>query len=130
VAAALSPATLLEGMQAGVCAATGVARSMPVELLEEAGVLGRFTLGADIKAMMLAAPGMRQLHEDVMLYAFLLTADPGMATLQNLAEKYLDRKLESAIEQQADCILSLAEKLRPDVERFRKVYDGIDLPLV
>ena len=126
IALALSPATLLEGVQAGLCAEDGVARSMHLDVLQETGLLSRATVAHDIKSSMGVATGLR---EDVMLYAFLLTADPGTAALQNLAEKYLDRKLESGIDQQAECILSLAAKLRPDVERFRKVYDEIDFPL-
>ena len=127
LAVALSPATLLEGVQVGLCAEDGVARSMHLDLLQENGLLNRATVAHDIKAALTVAPHLR---EDIMLYAFLLTADSGTAQLQNLAEKYLDRKLESGIDQQADCILALASKLRPGVERFRKVYDEIDFPLV
>ena len=130
VAVALSPGSLLEVAQAGVCARDGVARAMSLELLEEAGGLGLATIAHDAKATMLAAPAAANVREDVMLYAFLLTADPGAASLQTLAEKYLDRRLEGSVEQQADCIFALAGKLRPDVERFRKVYAEIDLPLV
>ena len=127
VALATLPASLLEGVQVGLCAEDGVARSMHLDVLQETGLLHRVTVGHDIKASLGLAPHLR---EDVMLYAFLLTADPGTAVLRNCAEKYLDRKLESGVDQQADCILSLATKLRPDVQRFRKVYDEIDLPLV
>ena len=127
IAMATVPASLLEGVQVGLCAEEGVARSMHLDLLQETGLLERATVGHDIKASLVYSPNLR---EDVMLYAFLLTADPGTAALQNCAEKYLDRKLESGIDQQADCIFALASKLRPDIERFRKVYDEIDLPLV
>ena len=127
IAMATVPASLLEGVQVGLCAEEGVARSMHLDLLQETGLLERATVGHDIKASLVYAPNLR---EDAMLYAFLLTADPGTAALQNCAEKYLDRKLESGIDQQADCIFALASKLRPDVERFRKVYEEIDLPLV
>ena len=127
IAAAFSPATLLEGIQVGLCAEDGVARSMHLDVLQETGMLDRATVGYDIKPGLALAPNLR---EDVMLYTFLLTADSGTATLQTLAEKYLDRKLEASIDQQADCILSIAAKLRPDVERFRKIYEDIDLPLV
>ena len=130
IALTVSPATLLERAQAGLCASEGVARAVPFELLVESGMLPRVTIAHDIKSMLLSASEATGLREDVMLYAFLLTAEPGSAALQSLAEKYLDRKLENGIEQQADCIFAIAGKLRGDVERFRKVYDEIDLPLV
>jgi DNA polymerase I len=71
------------------------------------------------------------LTHDVLLYAFLLTADPSSCTPENLAEKHLDRKLNPAAEQQAETILALHEVLRPLVERqdLQSVYDTIDLPL-
>lgn len=127
LAMALAPATMLEPARVGLCAAEGVARSMTLEHLDA----GRPTIAHDIKSVMLEAPGATGLREDVMLYAFLLTADPGTAALANLSEKYLDRKLEAgSIEQQADVIFALAGKLRTDVEqRFQKVYEEIDLPL-
>ena len=48
-----------------------------------------------------------------MLYAFLLCADPAGCSPDVLAESYLDRKLSAAAEQQADCSLTLAERLAP-----------------
>ena len=66
-----------------------------------------------------------------MLYAFLLSADPGGCSPEALAERYLDRKLNAAAEQQAEATLAVAEMLRPQVERqeLLSVYQDIDLPL-
>ncbi len=68
---------------------------------------------------------------DVMLYAFLLHSDPAGCTPEVLAEKYLDRKLSAAAEQQADCALTLAERMIPEIDAqgLRQVYQEIDLPL-
>ena len=44
-----------------------------------------------------------------MLYAFLVSADPGGCSPEALAERYLDRKLNAAAEQQAEATLTLAE---------------------
>ncbi len=68
---------------------------------------------------------------DVMLYAFLLNSDPAGCTPEVLAEKYLDRKLSAAAEQQADCALTLAERMIPEIDAqgLRQVYRDIDLPL-
>lgn len=69
---------------------------------------------------------------DVMLYAFLLAADPSACTCEVLAEKFLDRKLGVNADSRADCALELYGQLAPVIEArgFRKIYDEIDLPLV
>ncbi len=48
-----------------------------------------------------------------------------------LAERYLDRKLNAAAEQQAEATLTVTEVLRSEVEQqqLRTVYERIDLPL-
>ncbi len=69
--------------------------------------------------------------EDVMLYAFLLNSDPGGVSPESLAERFLDRKLNAAAEQQAEATLAVTELLRPqiDAQELRPVYRDIDLPL-
>ncbi len=69
--------------------------------------------------------------EDVMLYAFLLCADPSTCSPEMLAERFLDRKLNAAAEQQAEATLAVAEMLRPQLEpqELAGVYRDIDLPL-
>ncbi len=73
----------------------------------------------------------RNVAEDVMLYAFLLNADPSGTTPEALAERLLDRKLNAAAEQQAEATLAIAEVLRPQIaeQELNEVYRGIDLPL-
>ena len=73
----------------------------------------------------------QNISEDVMLYTFLLNADPGGVSPESLAERFLDRKLNAAAEQQAEATLTIAELLRPqiDAQELRSVYSGIDLPL-
>lgn len=72
------------------------------------------------------------LRHDVMLYAFLLSADPSGCSCDTLAEKFLDRKLGESLDSRADCAFELYGKLAPSVaERgFQRIYDEIDLPLV
>ncbi len=90
----------------------------------------------DLKSLL---PGFRRLAitprgftEDVMLYAFLLNSDPGACAAGILSERYLGRKLEAAVECQADCVIALREKLAPEIDSnaLRPIYDEIDLPLV
>jgi DNA polymerase-1 len=66
-----------------------------------------------------------------MLYAFLLNADPGGCSLEMMARRRLDRKLDPGVEQQADCTVELAAALAREVDErgFRTVYQTIDLPL-
>jgi DNA polymerase-1 len=69
---------------------------------------------------------------DVMLYAFLLSADPGGCSCEVLAEKFLDRKLGGSMDMRADCALELFAHLNPSIDErgFRKIYDEIDRPLI
>ena len=73
----------------------------------------------------------RNVRDDVMLYAFLLAADPGACSPEALAERILDRKLHPVAEQIAEGTLAAAEILIPQIEReeLRQVYETIDLPL-
>ncbi len=66
-----------------------------------------------------------------MLFAFLLTADPGGCSPEALAERFLDRKLNAAAEQQAEATLAVVELLRPQIpsQELSGVYREIDLPL-
>jgi DNA polymerase-1 len=89
----------------------------------------------DVKSFLLAAESLglrpQRLDDDVMLYAFLLNADPGGCSPEALAERMLDRKLNPAADQQAETILTLAETLKPQVEQqeLGGVYREIDRPL-
>jgi DNA polymerase-1 len=67
-----------------------------------------------------------------MLYGFLISADPTHCDLPSLAERYLDRQLETGPAGEADAILSLYQKLYPEIQNLGldKVYESIDLPLV
>ena len=68
---------------------------------------------------------------DAMLYAFLLSADPGGCSPESLAERFLDRKLNAAAEQQAEATLAIAALLQPQLakQELTSVYRDIDLPL-
>jgi DNA polymerase-1 len=124
---------------AGLSYQSGEGRAVPFSLLDavrpvlESEAIAKIV--HDVKGFSIAcleigiAP--RNLDHDVMLYAFLLSADPGGCSPEALAERYLDRKLNAAAEQQAEATLAIAEMLRPQVERQELlcVYRDIDLPL-
>jgi DNA polymerase-1 len=124
---------------AGISRAPGEGRSFSVDLLPEAkGFLedaARLKAVHDAKAVesSLAAHGIRLggVRHDVMLYAFLLTADPGGCSAPSLALRYLDRALGASPEQHADLALTLAQRLSDEVDAqdLRRVYEEIDLPL-
>ncbi len=129
VAVALAPATLLEPAQAAVSYQEAEARSMDLELLQESGLASKVATGHDVKNNLLVMPDAK-FRDDTMLYAFLLTAEPSAGSLASLTERFLDRKLEPSLEQQADCIRALAASLGPELKpALRKVYEEIDLPL-
>jgi DNA polymerase-1 len=123
----------------GVSHQAGEARALSTEhidllkpILEDAR---RPKVANDVKAVTLALAkygiSAQGFPHDVMLYAFLLCADPSGCSPEVLAERYLDRKLVAAAEQHADLALTLAERLIPEIEQegFREIYERIDLPL-
>lgn len=129
VAMVISPATLLEPVRAGISFAEAEGRSMDLDLAIEAGLLEKVNTTHDLKAAILLAP-QANCKDDVRLLDFLVTADPSNGTLSALTEKYLDRKLEAGLEQQADCVRTLAIQLKSQLKpELRKVYEEIDLPL-
>lgn len=65
--------------------------------------------------------------EDVLLYAFLVLADPSACTLESLIARYLER----APATREETLRALARKLRPMISGdLRRLYDEIDLPLM
>jgi DNA polymerase I len=137
--APLAVALDLTNSFAGLAFHSGIGRAVPLSLLESL----RPTLESetipkivhDFKGFLLAAASLgiqpKNVTEDVMLYAFLLSADPGGCSPEALAERLLDRKLNAAAEQQAEATLAIAEMLRPQLapQELDRVYSGIDLPL-
>src|SRR5882724_9360016 len=92
-------------------------------------------IACNVKAALLALAKL-DIHaqgfvHDVMLYAFLLDADPGGCSLAELAQRRFDLKLGPALEQQADVTFELQEKLSPEVDTrgLRQLYETMDLPL-
>jgi DNA polymerase I len=123
----------------GVSFEAGVARALSTDHLDLLRPIledpKRVKAANDVKSLMLALAKhgieAQGFHHDVMLYAFLLCADPAGCTPEVLAERYLDRKLGAAAEQHADLAFILAERLATEVDQqgFRKIYEEIDLPL-
>jgi DNA polymerase-1 len=124
----------------GLSYRTGEGRAAPLSLLDHlTPVLESRDVNKivhDAKAFLVAAAKLgikpQNVAEDVMLYAFLVSADPGGCSAEALAERFLDRKLNAAADQQAEATLAITELLRPqiDAQELRGVYDQIDLPLV
>jgi DNA polymerase-1 len=73
----------------------------------------------------------RGFDHDIMLYAFLLDADPGGVSLAEQASRRLDLKLSASPEQHADIVLELYNVLAPAIDErgLRKLYAEIELPL-
>jgi DNA polymerase I len=89
----------------------------------------------DVKSLTLALAKFgiepRGFRHDLLLYSFLLCADPTGCSPEVLAERYLDRKLGASAEQHADLAITIAERVIPEIESqgFRELYETIDLPL-
>jgi DNA polymerase-1 len=90
------------------------------------------TIAHDIKRLVRQFGECPQLQHDVMLYAFLLHADPAGCDLPYLSEKYLGRALGADPAAQSDAVLQLFEKFRPEVEAagLADLYERIDRPLI
>ncbi|HLI83707.1 MAG TPA: DNA polymerase I [Bryobacteraceae bacterium] len=89
----------------------------------------------DVKSALLelgrAGIDARGFEHDVMLYAFLLDADPSGCPLEEQARRRLDLKLGPAPEQRADITLEICNQLSPavDARGLRALYSEIELPL-
>ncbi len=123
----------------GLSAKAGVARAIPLQFSELLRPLLEDPewpkIASDVKSATLALEKV-SIHaqgfaHDVMLYAFLLDADPGGCSLTSLAQRRFDLKLGPSPEQQADCAFELYEKLSPEVDArgLRELYETMDLPL-
>jgi DNA polymerase I len=110
----------------GLSVAAGVACSVHTSALP-----ARASVAHDVKLLLHRFPNASHVTHDVMLYGFLLAADPGGCDLAALSEKHLARALESELPAQADTILELYLKMRPELEALNLVelYETIDLPL-
>ncbi len=70
--------------------------------------------------------------DDVMLYGFLLDADPAACSLEALAQRRLSRPAGGPPEQQAETVIALARALGDEIDRhgLRDLYASVDLPLI
>jgi DNA polymerase I len=117
----------------------GQARAVNADLLPalqpylECEAVSKIT--CDVKTAILTLDRMgiqaRGFVHDVMLYAFLLDADPSGCPLEEQARRRLDLKLGAAPEQHADITLEVWNHLSPAVDErgLRNLYDTIELPL-
>ncbi len=89
----------------------------------------------DVKSAILALDRMgieaHGFDHDVMLYAFLLDADPSGCPLEEQARRRLDLKLGPSAEQRADITLEIWQQLSGaiDTRGLRRLYAEIELPL-
>jgi DNA polymerase-1 len=89
----------------------------------------------DVKTALLLLDRMgveaRGFEDDIMLYAFLLDADPSGCPLEEQARRRFDLKLGASLEQHADITLEIWQQLAPAVESrgLLPLYRDIELPL-
>ncbi|MGA2268560.1 MAG: DNA polymerase I [Bryobacteraceae bacterium] len=143
VAVVVAPSKSAEGElpldTVGLAWRVGEARAVTAENLPHLAAwladTGAVKVACDVKSALLALDrlGMtaRGFEHDVMLYAFLLDADPSGCALEEQARRRLDVQLGPSPEQHADITLELWKQLEPAVEArgMRKLYAEIELPL-
>jgi DNA polymerase I len=124
---AVAVGDVMEQAVFGFSAKPGIARTIPLE-----SIPGRATIAHDIKNLLRRFEDAPSLKHDVMLYGFLLSADPGGCSLSQLAEKYLEQALEADPASHADATFALYKKLRPEIDALglEELYETVDLPLV
>jgi DNA polymerase-1 len=124
---AVAVGDVMEQAVFGLCAQSGIARTIALE-----GIPPRAAIAHDIKNLLRRFEDIPSLKHDVMLYGFLLAADPGGCSLPSLAERYLEQTLVADPASHADATLALYRKLRPEIENLglTELYETIDLPLV
>jgi DNA polymerase-1 len=123
----------------GLAFRKGIARAVPTQLLPDLKPWledpNAVKIVCDIKTATLkfARLGIqvRGLMHDVMLYAFLLDAEPTGCSLGEQCRRRLDLSLGGIPEQHAEITLELFAQLSPaiDARGLRKLYDEIELPL-
>jgi DNA polymerase I len=92
----------------------------------------RASVAHDIKTFVRRFGESPNLTHDVMLYGFLLSADPAACSLASMADRHLGHAAASDPAGEADEVLEIFQKLRPEVEKagLAEVYARIDLPLI
>ncbi len=131
---------ILAQTRLGLSAGAGQGVSVDIEDLPCVAALlasERPKIAFDAKSLLVALTAhgveLANVKDDVMLYEFLITADPGSCALPVMGLRYLDRKLSGAIEEAAAAQWTIAGKLRDEIARrpgLDRVYREIDLPLV
>jgi DNA polymerase-1 len=102
------------------------------EWLEDASAV---KIACDVKDALLGLARLgieaRGFEHDVMIYGFLLDAEPGGCSLEAQAQRRMDLKVGAAPEQQADLTLEIWQQVCPamDERGLRKLYGEIELPL-
>jgi len=110
----------------------GEARCVVPENIAAITLPPRASIAHDIKSLVRRFGDSPSLEHDVMLYGFLISADPSRCDLASLSERYLEHAVDPDPAAQADAVLSLYQKLRPEIESLglMDLYRGIDLPLI
>jgi DNA polymerase-1 len=129
---AVATGEMMSDIIVALSAKPGESRCVAFDSLPDGRLPATVTVGHDIKSLIRRFGDLPALKHDVMLYGFLISADPARCDLASLSERYLDRVVDPDPAGQADAVLSLYQKLRPEIESLGLVdlYDTIDLPLV
>ena len=109
---AVAVGDVMEQAVFGLCAKPGWLGRSRLEAIP-----ARATIAHDIKNLLRRFEDAPALKHDVMLYGFLLSADPGGCTLPQLAEKYLDQALEADPASHADATFALFKSCGPKSRR-------------
>ena len=127
LATAERPALAVGAMQIGLADGDRCA-SAPIAFLKDLPVKNWAV--CDSKALM-RDQVLNHVADDVMLYEFLLSSEPGICSMEVMVNKRLNRAPATSVELAAGDVSELAAVLSAEVDRrnLRQVYDTIDMPL-
>jgi DNA polymerase I len=127
---AIATEEVMQDTMLAFAARPGEVRSIASKMIPEKVAEHPELVAHDAKALLHRFGDLPTLHHDVMLYGFLLNADPTGCSLASLAETHLNGRVDGELAARADTILQLFHKLRPAVEaaKLAELYETIDLP--
>ena len=133
-------AATLGFQQMALCWRAGEAGSFPLALASSAKTLledpRRPKIACDAKEALITLwnSGLQPegFTHDIMLYGFLLSADPAGCSLKELSQRLLGRPLPQQVESHASATLEIYGKLNPEMDSrgFRNLYDTVEQPLI
>jgi DNA polymerase-1 len=116
----------------GVSVDSGSARTLPIPAACAWLSDSQAKVAHDVKSILHSCPTAQGFTRDLMLEAFLLTADGGNSAFDSLCQVYLQRKPGARADQRAALTFRLAQAMEGEVAALglENLYRNLDMPLI